>query len=100
MPPILLPAGDGEPGRESGAGFGARCPVYLFESVHNRRYWQRRPVLGAGPGAWSSEPRSTGAPFGARRANERDPDGKSLQAAYRLIEAAVAGVQGRDGSRD
>jgi arginase family enzyme len=33
-------------------------------------------------------------------ANERDPDGKSLQAAYRLIEAAVAGVQGRDGSRN
>jgi arginase len=31
-------------------------------------------------------------------ANERDPDGKSLQAAYRLVEAAVAGVQGRDGS--
>ncbi len=28
-------------------------------------------------------------------ANERDPEGKSLQAAYRLIEAAVEGVQGR-----
>ncbi|NIM49736.1 MAG: hypothetical protein GTO22_10915 [Gemmatimonadales bacterium] len=28
-------------------------------------------------------------------ANERDPDGKSLQAAYRLIEAAVRGVQSR-----
>lgn len=43
-----------------------------FESRHNRRYWERRPVLGIGPGAWSSEPASEAAPFGARRANARD----------------------------
>jgi CubicO group peptidase (beta-lactamase class C family) len=36
LPPILLPPGDGEPGRESGTGFGARRPVHLFESEHNR----------------------------------------------------------------
>src|SRR5690606_31823475 len=36
LPPILLPAGDGEPGEESGSGFGARRPVLLFESPHNR----------------------------------------------------------------
>jgi CubicO group peptidase (beta-lactamase class C family) len=37
LPPLLLPPGDGEPGRESGAGFGARRPVRLFESEHNRQ---------------------------------------------------------------
>jgi len=37
LPPILLPPGDGEPGRESGTGFGARRPVYLFESEHNQQ---------------------------------------------------------------
>jgi len=37
FPPILLPPGDGEPGRESGTVFGAPCPVYLFESEHNRQ---------------------------------------------------------------
>jgi CubicO group peptidase (beta-lactamase class C family) len=37
LPPILLPPGDGEPGAESGTGFGARRPVYLFESEHNRQ---------------------------------------------------------------
>lgn len=41
------------------------------ESRHNRRYWQRRPVLGIGPGAWSSEPPRADAPFGARRGNVR-----------------------------
>jgi oxygen-independent coproporphyrinogen-3 oxidase len=44
------------------------------ESRHNRRYWQRRPVLGIGPGAWSSEPPRRDAPFGARRANVRALD--------------------------
>jgi oxygen-independent coproporphyrinogen-3 oxidase len=43
-----------------------------FESAHNRRYWERRPVLGLGMGAWSTEPRSPAAPHGARRANLRD----------------------------
>jgi oxygen-independent coproporphyrinogen-3 oxidase len=42
------------------------------ESRHNRRYWQRRPVLGLGVGAWSCEPPGPDAPFGARRANVRD----------------------------
>ena len=37
LPPILLPPGDGEPGSESGTGFGARRPVQLFESAHNRQ---------------------------------------------------------------
>ena len=37
LPPILLPPGDGEPGRESGTGLGARRPIYLFESEHNRQ---------------------------------------------------------------
>jgi oxygen-independent coproporphyrinogen-3 oxidase len=43
-------------------------------SLHNRRYWERRPVLGIGVGAWSSDPPDAAAPFGARRANPRDVD--------------------------
>ncbi|MDJ0868737.1 MAG: radical SAM family heme chaperone HemW [Myxococcota bacterium] len=43
-----------------------------FESRHNRRYWERRPVLGLGPSAWSSEPPDSEAPHGARRANVRE----------------------------
>jgi oxygen-independent coproporphyrinogen-3 oxidase len=43
-----------------------------FESRHNQRYWQRRPVLGIGPGAWSNEAPRDDAPFGARRGNARD----------------------------
>jgi oxygen-independent coproporphyrinogen-3 oxidase len=42
-----------------------------FAAVHNRRYWQRRPVLGLGVGAHSHEPPRAGEPFGARSANER-----------------------------
>jgi len=42
-----------------------------FEAVHNARYWQRRPVLGLGQGAWSTDPPGPGAPFGVRRANQR-----------------------------
>jgi oxygen-independent coproporphyrinogen-3 oxidase len=41
------------------------------ESQHNQRYWRRLPVLGIGMGAWSSDPASEVAPFGARRANLR-----------------------------
>jgi oxygen-independent coproporphyrinogen-3 oxidase len=41
------------------------------EAVHNRRYWERRPVLGLGMGAVSSEPASEAHPYGARRANPR-----------------------------
>ena len=43
-----------------------------FEAVHNRRYWERRPVLGLGVGAFSTEPPRPNAPFGARRSNVRD----------------------------
>jgi len=42
-----------------------------FEARHNRRYWERRPVLGIGPSAWSSEPPDAEAPYGARRVNLR-----------------------------
>lgn len=38
---------------------------------HNRRYWERQPVLGLGMGAWSSEPATPEAPHGTRRANPR-----------------------------
>ena len=41
------------------------------ESRHNQRYWERRPVLGLGMGAWSSDPPGAGAPFGLRRVNPR-----------------------------
>ena len=40
-------------------------------AVHNRRYWQRRPVLGLGVGAHSHEPARVHEPYGARSANER-----------------------------
>jgi len=43
-----------------------------FQAVHNRRYWERQPVLGLGTGAFSTEPPSAAAPFGARRSNVRD----------------------------
>jgi oxygen-independent coproporphyrinogen-3 oxidase len=43
-----------------------------FQAVHNRRYWERQPVLGIGVGAVSTEPPSAAAPFGSRRSNVRD----------------------------
>ncbi len=43
-----------------------------FQAVHNRRYWERQPVLGIGIGAVSTEPPSAAAPFGTRRSNVRD----------------------------
>jgi oxygen-independent coproporphyrinogen-3 oxidase len=43
-----------------------------FASRHNRRYWERRPVLGLGMGAWSSEPSGPDAPHGSRRSNPRE----------------------------
>ncbi len=36
MPPLVLPPGDGEPGAEAD-GIGAPTPVYLFDSMHNRK---------------------------------------------------------------
>lgn len=75
-----------------GAAGLARYEVSSFaragcESRHNRRYWQRRPVLGVGPGAWSSEAPCADAPFGARRANARDLDVWQTR-----IEAGAAGA--------
>lgn len=37
LPPILLPPGDGEPGRESRVEVGASRPIYLFTTEHNRQ---------------------------------------------------------------
>ena len=49
------------------------CPTpQIKHGATFRRYWQRRPVLGLGLGAWSNEPPSVRAPHGARRANTRD----------------------------
>jgi oxygen-independent coproporphyrinogen-3 oxidase len=45
-----------------------------FQAVHNRRYWQRFPVLGLGAGAFSSDPPDSVAPFGLRRSNLRALD--------------------------
>jgi oxygen-independent coproporphyrinogen-3 oxidase len=56
-----------------------------FEAVHNQRYWQRRPVLGLGVGAFSTDPpgvaaaagaanATAAAPFGLRRSNLRSPE--------------------------
>ena len=61
--------------RLSGAGL-ARYEISSyarpgFEAVHNRRYWQRRPVLGLGVGAVSNDPPGPGAPHGTRRRNPR-----------------------------
>jgi oxygen-independent coproporphyrinogen-3 oxidase len=42
-----------------------------YESVHNRRYWQRRAVLGLGVGAHSTDPPAPGRPHGSRHANPR-----------------------------
>ena len=53
-----------------------------FEAVHNRRYWERRPVLGLGVGAFSTDPPGPQAPFGVRRANLR-----ALAAYLEAIEA-------------
>jgi len=61
--------------RLGGAGFGRyELSSYArpgFESVHNRRYWERRPVLALGPSAVSLDPPGAETPFGARRANVR-----------------------------
>jgi oxygen-independent coproporphyrinogen-3 oxidase len=61
-----------------------------FESRHNRRYWERRPVLGIGVGAWSSEPPTAAAPFGARCANVRDLDEYLRRIAERELPFAGA----------
>ena len=43
-----------------------------FEAVHNRRYWQRAPVLGIGVGAHSTDPPRADHPHGRRQSNPRD----------------------------
>jgi oxygen-independent coproporphyrinogen-3 oxidase len=43
-----------------------------YEAVHNRRYWQRAPVLGIGVGAHSTDPPSPLHPYGCRPANPRE----------------------------
>ena len=43
-----------------------------YEAVHNRRYWQRAPVLGIGVGAHSTDPPSSFHPYGRRQANPRE----------------------------
>ncbi len=40
-------------------------------AVHNRRYWERRPVLGLGVGAFSNDPITEEHPHGVRRSNPR-----------------------------
>jgi len=57
-----------------------------FESVHNRRYWERQPVLGLGMGAWSTDPSGPEAPYGLRRCNRR-----GLEAYLERIESGMAG---------
>jgi oxygen-independent coproporphyrinogen-3 oxidase len=56
------------------------------ESVHNRRYWERQPVLGLGVGAWSTDPSGPEAPYGLRRSNRRE-----LDAYLERIESGLAG---------
>ena len=69
-----------------------------FESSHNQRYWRRRPVLGLGMGAWSSEPARPDAPHGARSVNARQLDaylseveaGRSPTAESEILDARTA----------
>ena len=42
------------------------------ESRHNRRYWERRPVLGLGMGAVSTDPPDAAHAHGVRRSNPRE----------------------------
>jgi oxygen-independent coproporphyrinogen-3 oxidase len=56
-----------------------------FEAVHNRRYWERRPVLGLGVGAFSTDPPGPQARFGVRRSNRRE-----LAAYLECIEAGLS----------
>jgi len=58
-------------------------------STHNRRYWERLPVLGLGVGAWSTEPRSEAAPHGARRRN--------LRSVGAYLEAVASGRSPQEG---
>jgi oxygen-independent coproporphyrinogen-3 oxidase len=57
------------------------------EALHNRRYWERRPVLGLGVGAVSNDPPAADRPHGTRRTNPRTLD------AYLEV---VAGARGSE----
>ena len=82
------------------------------EAMHNRRYWQRRPVLGLGVGAHSTEPARADAPHGARSANERalgdylariesgrcaPPEHEALSEATARAEAVFLALRTREG---
>jgi oxygen-independent coproporphyrinogen-3 oxidase len=82
------------------------------EAVHNRRYWQRRPVLGLGVGAHSTDPARADAPHGARTANERalgaylarieagrraPPEREALREATARAEAVFLALRTREG---
>jgi oxygen-independent coproporphyrinogen-3 oxidase len=82
------------------------------EAVHNRRYWQRRPVLGLGVGAHSTEPAGADAPHGVRSANERalgeylarieagrsaPPEREALSEATARAEAVFLALRTREG---
>lgn len=58
------------------------------ESIHNRRYWARDPVLGLGVGAWSSEPPGVGSPHGSRTRNARN-----LAAYLECIDRGAAAIE-------
>jgi oxygen-independent coproporphyrinogen-3 oxidase len=70
------------------------------EACHNRRYWERRPVLGLGMGAFSTDPPGESAPFGVRRANLRALDAYlAAVEAGRSPEAGPAEVLGFETAR-
>ncbi len=62
-----------------------------FESRHNRRYWERKPVLGLGMGAFSFRGEGPGSPgpFGCRLANPRE-----LEAYLEAVEDGSIGDAG------
>ena len=84
-----------------------------WEARHNRRYWERRAVLGLGVGAHSYEPPGAEAPHGRRRANERElsawlarvekggaarpPHDERLDAREARCEAALLALRMREG---
>jgi oxygen-independent coproporphyrinogen-3 oxidase len=68
------------------------------EALHNQRYWHRRPVLGLGMGAVSSDPGAPGRPHGARRTNPRALDAYlDVAAGRRTAEVEVLTPQAARG---